>query len=189
MQSLFVVMLLAIACSFCPCTAQNHSGSAQRTARNQLAYNLPDQNQSAVSQQNSYNPYYNSYNNSNNNNNPYYNSASLGGNTQPTSSAWSDPAAQLPSQQLPSQQLPSEQLQSAQPGTWTPAQNGVANAYNFSDLSAGQTSSSSVGRGLAPSYGSYAMTDAEILAARRAILSGSFFSYHGTQSSRNSRNR
>lgn len=162
MQSLFVVMLLAIACSFCPCTAQNQSGSAQRAARNQLAYNMPDQNQSAVAPQNS-----------------YYNSASPGGNTQLTSSDWSNSAAQLQS----------AQYQSAQPDTWTPAQNGVANAYNFSNLSAGKTTSSSVGRGLAPSNGSYAMTEAEVLAARRAILNGSFFNYHGTQSSRNSRNR
>ncbi len=73
--------------------------------------------------------------------------------------------------------------------TWTPAQSGNATAYSNSTSSANQAAQGANGQGFDRVYDTYAMSAADVLKARQAVLSGSFFSYHGTQSSQISRNR
>ncbi|HEY9731592.1 MAG TPA: hypothetical protein V6C89_06755 [Drouetiella sp.] len=72
---------------------------------------------------------------------------------------------------------------------WTAQQNGVASAYNYSNSTANQGGNATVASGRNSAGDTYAMSQADVLAARRAMLSGSFFSYHGTQSSQSTRNR
>jgi hypothetical protein len=104
-----------------------------------------------------------------------------------TNNAWNNPGFSAQSFDLSNGVAPTGMISG---DTWTPDQNGTANAYNNSNSSADQAEAEAGnGRGYDRVYDTYAMSAADVLAARRAVLSGSFFSYHGTQSSHISRNR
>jgi hypothetical protein len=181
MHSLLVVMLLTIACTlFSPCVhAQNQQRWAQSSAKNQIAYKSPSASQFVSSQQNfDYTP------------------LTQGENSAGGSNAWNNPGALNNAgdsnnagtwNNAGASNNVAASNQST--GSWTAQQSGVAAAYNYSDPSAYQAGNASAGRTFDRSGDTYAMSQADVLAARRAILSGSFFSYHGTQSSQSTRNR
>lgn len=170
MSSLLLVTLFTIACLLFPssATAQNQTHCAQRQAKNQIAFKAPNANLN--SQQ------YNAY------------SVTIEGETPPgLSNAWSSPGFYNEIYDPSNGVAPVNNNSSRD--TWTPEQSGITNAYNNSNYSANQAAQGGIGRGFDRAYDTYAMSAADVAGARRAILSGSFFSYHGTQSSHSSRNR
>ncbi|MBI2809909.1 MAG: hypothetical protein HYX67_03640 [Candidatus Melainabacteria bacterium] len=169
MSSLLLVTLFTIACVLLPqsATAQN-TRTSLRQARNQLAFKAPGASPN--------NQQYTAY------------PVTAQGEIMPgASNAWNNPGFSNESFDLSNGVTSTGNLSR---DTWTPEQSGNANAYNNSNSSANQTGAQGgVGLGLDRVYDTYAMSAADVLAARRAVLSGSFFSYHGTQSSQVSRNR
>jgi len=169
MQSLLLVTLFTIACVLFPptATAQNQTRNAIRQARNQIAFKAPSAGQN--SQQYAAYPV-----------------TTEGGMMPGVSSAWNSPGFSNEAFDLSNGATPSNNVSR---DTWTLEQSGTSNAYNNSNYSANQAAQGGSGRGIDRVYDTYAMSAADVLAARRAVLSGSFFSYHGTQSSQVSRNR
>lgn len=166
MPSLLLVTLFTIACVLFPpsATAQNQT----RHARNQIAFKAPGASQ--TSQQ------YTAY--------PV---TTEGVNMPGASTAWNSPGLSNEPYDLSNGVTPTKYNISRD--TWTPEQSGVTNAYNNSNYSAIQAAQGGSGRGLDRVSDTYAMSASDVLKARSAVLSGSFFSYHGTQSSQASRNR
>ncbi|CAN5172646.1 hypothetical protein BH10CYA1_BH10CYA1_39080 [soil metagenome] len=168
MSALLLVTLFTIACVLLPqsATAQKQTRTS-RQAKNQIAFKAPSASQN--------NQQYSAY--------PV---TTEGANMPGLSNAWNTPGFSSESFDL-SNGVTARGNYSRD--TWTPEQSGNATAYNNSNSSANQAAQSGDGRGVDRVYDTYAMSAADVLAARRAVLSGSFFSYHGTQSSDASRNR
>ncbi len=167
MSSLLLVTLFTIACLLFPPTATAQNRNSLRQARNQIAFKAPSA--SLNSQQYT-----------------AYPATSQGEITPGASSAWNNPGFSNEAFDLSNGVTPANNISR---DTWTAEQSGTANAYNNSNYSANQAAQGGNGRGLDRVYDTYAMSAADVLSARRAVLSGSFFSYHGTQSSQVSRNR
>ncbi|MFN8555627.1 MAG: hypothetical protein U0103_29525 [Candidatus Obscuribacterales bacterium] len=171
MQSLLAALLLALVCAVVPqcAQAQGQLYSMPSSARHQLAYKAPGVAPSVSSQYNF-----------------DYPAINQGENTSGGAAAGSNPGfSNQPFDYSNGVSAPNSTADS-----WTAELSGVSNAYDSRDAASNQTGMlPRVGRAVARSVGSYAMSEADIQAARRAILSGSFFNYHGTQSSHTSRNR
>lgn len=171
MKTLLAALLLAVVCAIVPqCAhAQGKPYSVPSSARTQIAYKTPGPVQMAGSQ---YNFDYSSINQG---------ERMPGGLAGRNNPGFSD----QPFDYSNGVSVPNSSVDS-----WTPEQSGVASAYNsFGTVSNQAGLMMGRGRAVARSVGSYAMSEADISAARRAIMTGSFFNYHGTQSSQTSRNR
>ena len=171
MQPLLAAMLLAIVCALLPqcAQAQGQIYSVPSSARNQIAYKAPGAAPSVSSQYNF-----------------DYPAINQGENISGGVAAGNNPGfSNQPFDYSNGVSAPNSTVDS-----WTAAQSGVSNAYNSHAADSNQTGMlPRGGRAMGRSVGSYAMSEADVQAARRAILSGSFFNYHGTQSSQTSRNR
>ena len=170
MSSLLLVMLLTIGCVLFPpsATAQSQSRNASGQARTQIAFKAPSSSQTANLQQNF-----------------AYPAATQGADLYSATSASNNPGWSNQSFDYSNGVSPSGDSSG---DTWTADQSGAANGYNYSSASQAAAQNAN-GRGYDRVYDTYAMSAADVLAARRAVLNGSFFSYHGTQSSQTSRNR
>ncbi|MBS1954366.1 MAG: hypothetical protein JST89_09270 [Cyanobacteria bacterium SZAS-4] len=170
MSSLLLVTLFTIACVLFPpsATAQNQT----RNVRNQIAFKAPGSSQNTQQYSQQYTAY------------PV---TTEGANMPGASSAWNNPGYSNESFDPSNGVTPTNYNISRD--TWTPEQSGVASAYNNSNYSADRAAQAGAASGFDRVYDTYAMSAADVLKARSAVLSGKFFSYHGTQSSQASRNR